>query len=831
MKKQSLFGKLIVLFCFIMLMAAFSMPAMAETDIANDTSGSTIDFSVNIEWLDYNANSRPESLTIDVYRTTTSSDADATYVTSQEMTPDSDGNWPTITFSGLPKYDDDGNEYTYSVDEENVPDGYTAALLGDQEKDFTIVNTRTSAPETVNVTKKWVGDATDSVDVNLYADEEVYDTVTLNAANEWTYTWEELPALSDEDYHSINYRVDEAAVPNGYSKSVEGSSGDYTITNTELTDVSVQKVWSDGEGQNRPNSISVQLYADGVATGDKIILMEDNGWEYTWENLDKCNSDGSEIEYTVEENEVEGYKTEITQEGNVFTITNSEVTSVSVNKVWNDGDSADRPDSVQVQLYANGVATGDKITLNEDNGWTYTWSDLDKYDSYANEIEYTVKEDTISGYTSEVTGDASSGFTVTNTKTIDIPVTKKWVGDAASSATVRLLANGTEVDSLTLTANNNWTDSFEDVAQYDNDGNEIPYTLTEDSIDGYESSITGDASSGFTVTNTKTIDIPVSKEWASGTTKEPVTVELLRNGNATGVTMTLDESNEWKGTFTDQPEYDSTGTKYIYTVKEITDDYTWSVSGSAENGFVITNGTREITAEDPPVLKAITGDKPSKDSRFYFTLTAEPEKSTLPTGMTEMPMPTAASSSQSMTISVVGEGSGEFGDFVFTEPGTYVYEVKENNTGAKGYDYDDTVYEVRYVVQEADDSTTGSHNVLTCERTILKDGIVQSGMSFTFTNKYTSPNTPNSDGSNDDPDTDIRGGNSGENANGSSNDRTGQEGPNSGTAAKNGSVNSGVSAVRTGDTSNIGLWIVVLAASAAAVTIGLLLRKRFSQRN
>ncbi|MGI6211790.1 MAG: Cna B-type domain-containing protein [Anaerovoracaceae bacterium] len=889
---------------------------MVDTVTADDT-GDTIDIPVTFEWNDDVPAARPESLTVNLYRSLKGSSEEATLVASQEAVQDGDGNFPDLTFTGLPLYDEHGNEYEYSVNEASTLDAYTCVIRGDQDVGFTIANTF-YVPKTITVTKKWVGTPTDSVTMDLYADGELYDSVILDSTNGWTHTWDDLPKRSDEDWHEIIYLVKEVPI-DGYRTVVSEGSENYTFTNIEQTKVSVQKVWNDGDGENRPSSVQVQLYADGSPTGDPITLNSNMDWSYTWDGLDKYHMDRTKIEYSVKEVPIDGYRTEVTENStNDFTITNTEQTSVSVNKVWNDGDGTGRPSSVTVQLYANGEPSGDAVTLSSDNSWTHTWKGLDKYGDNAEKIEYTVKEDTVSGYTSEVsgdassgftvtntktidipvtkkwvgdaassatvrllangrevdnltltannnwtdsfedvaqydndrneitytltedsidgyessiTGDASSGFTVTNTKTIDIPVTKKWVGDAASSATVRLLANGTEVDNLTLTANNNWTDSFEDVAQYDNDGNEIPYTLTEDSIDGYESSITGDESSGFTVTNTKTIDIPVSKEWASGTTKEPVTVELLRNGNATGVTMTLDESNGWKGTFTDQPEYDSSGTKYTYTVKEITDDYTWSVSGSAENGFVITNETREIKAGDPPVRKTITGDKPSKDSRFYFTLTAAPEKSTLPTGMTEMPMPTAASSSQSMTISVVGEGSGEFGDFVFTEPGTYVYEVKEKNTGVKGYDYDDTVYEVRYVVEEADNSTTGSHNVLTCERTILKDGIVQSDMSFAFTNKYTSPNTPNSDGSNDDPDTDIRGGNSGENANGSSNDRTGQEGPNSGTTAKNGSGNSGVSAVRTGDTSNIGLWIVVLAASAAAVTIGLLLRKRFSQRN
>ena len=41
---------------------------------------------------------------------------------------------------------------------------------------------------------------------------------------------------------------------------------------------------------------------------------------------------------------------------------------------------------------------------------------MDKYNADGTEIVYTVKEDEVSGYTSEVTGDATTGFTITNTE-------------------------------------------------------------------------------------------------------------------------------------------------------------------------------------------------------------------------------------------------------------------------------------------------------------------------------------------------------------------------------------------------------------------------------
>jgi pilin isopeptide linkage protein/LPXTG-motif cell wall-anchored protein len=97
---------------------------------------------------------------------------------------------------------------------------------------------------------------------------------------------------------------------------------------------------------------------------------------------------------------------------------------------------------------------------------------------------------------------------------------------------------------------------------------------------------------------------------------------------------------------------------------------------------------------DPPVKKVITGDTPATDETFYFTITAKPDQSTLPEGMTKMPMPEAANGQQSYTMSIVGEGEREFGEIWFSQPGKYVYEITENKGNADGYGYDKSVYTV-----------------------------------------------------------------------------------------------------------------------------------------
>ncbi|HBI91976.1 MAG TPA: collagen-binding protein, partial [Terrisporobacter glycolicus] len=65
-------------------------------------------------------------------------------------------------------------------------------------------------------------------------------------------------------------------------------------------------------------------------------LNEGNEWKYTFSNLEKYK-DGKEINYTVEETPIDGYKSEITgnmNSGFVIKNINTEKISIPVNKVW-----------------------------------------------------------------------------------------------------------------------------------------------------------------------------------------------------------------------------------------------------------------------------------------------------------------------------------------------------------------------------------------------------------------------------------------------------------------------------------------------------------------
>lgn len=275
---------------------------------------------------------------------------------------------------------------------------------------------------------------------------------------------------------------------------------------------------------------------------------------------------------------------------NTYTPTKTEV---PVKKVWKDENNQDgkRPTSVTVKLLADGQDTGKTLELTEANGWAGSFKDLDA-DKGGTPIKYTVVEVTVAGYTSEITGDAASGFTITNSyspETVDVKATKNWDdannqdGKRPTKITINLLADGEKVASkeVQAAADGTWTATFEKLAKY-KAGKEIKYTVTEEAVAEYEATITD-----FTITNKyapKEIDYKVTKVWndannQDGKRPESVTVQLYKKvGNADPVavegkklTLTAKEKtddNTWVASFTNLPQYEA-GKEITYSIKEV----------------------------------------------------------------------------------------------------------------------------------------------------------------------------------------------------------------------------------------------------------------------
>ncbi len=515
-----------------------------------------------------------------------------------------------VTIDGEPVYvkaviKKNGNKMvatvTYYSDE-----NYATEVSDPSFNNTTVITEKTE----VSVEKKWADNENQdrvrpgSIQVQLYADETAQgDPIELNEDNGWKYTWSNLEKKSGSN--DIEYTVDEVSVPAGYTKTVTANEGktEYTITNThttETTEATVRKVWNDSNDQDgkRPDSLNVNLM-NGNTVVDTVTLTADNNWTATVQNLPK-KANGTDIVYSWSEgNMPEGYSlTDTAKDGTVTTLTNSystEETSVSVRKVWTDSDNQDgiRPESISVQLKADGKASGDPVVLNEVNNWTYTWTKLAK-NANKTEIQYTVDEvDVPSGYTKTVTKE-STGYVITNThnpETTSINGTKTWSdndnqdGKRPTSITVNLLANGTKVDSKEVTANDNWKYEFTNLPKYAA-GNEITYTVEEDAVEGYEATV-----DGYNITNThkpETTKVEGTKTWndsdnQDGIRPDSITVNLFANGTKVD-SKEVTANDNWKYSFTNLPKY-AAGNEIIYTVsEELVDGYEASV-----NDYNITN--------------------------------------------------------------------------------------------------------------------------------------------------------------------------------------------------------------------------------------------------
>ena len=519
----------------------------------------------------------------------------------------------------LPKYAA-GQEIAYTVAEEAVS-GYTSKVDG-----YNITNSYT--PETVKISgqKKWDdadnqdGKRPASIKVKILNGDTVVDEQNVTSANEWKYESKALPKYAAGQ--EITYTVSEEAVP-GYTSKVEG----YNITNSytpETTTVSGSKTWEDGDNQDgkRPASITVNLLADGQKVNTQTV-GEAEGWSYNFTGL-PVYKDGQRITYTVTEEAVPGYSTNL----NGYNITNSytpEKTEITASKTWNDSDNQDgkRPTKISIKLMktVGGVKTevaSKEVTAADQ--WQTKFENLPVYEN-GQKIDYSIEEDDVAGYTKEI-----KDFTVTNSYTpemIKISGQKVWDdadnqdGKRPASVKVKVKNGDTVVDELEVTAANDWKFESKALPKYAA-GQEIAYTVTEEAVAEYQTKI-----DKFTITNSYTpqsTEYAVTKVWDDANNQDgkrpaSITVQLYSSVNGqepvavAGKTLTLTvadkaDANTWKASFTNLPQFDK-GQEITYSVKE--DDAT--VAALKEKGYSPKVEGQTITNSHTPEQVKVSGQK------------------------------------------------------------------------------------------------------------------------------------------------------------------------------------------------------------------------------
>ena len=424
-----------------------------------------------------------------------------------------------------------------------------------------------------------------------------YDTKTITATVTVTDNGkgalEATVAYNDEKAFENTYTPAGAtSVTLGAKKVLEGKdleAGKYSFELKKEDGTVVETVTNAADGTVTFSPIS---YDESQVGTHKYTISEVAGTE-TGITYDKTVQ---EVEVTVEKVSATELKATASKEANDLVFTNKYTpakTEVPVKKVWKDANNQDgkRPTSVTVKLLADGQDTGKTLELNAANNWAGSFTNLDA-DKGGTPIKYTVVEVTVTGYTSDVTGDAASGFTITNSyspETVDVKATKNWEdannqdGKRPTKITINLLADGQKVDSKEVQAatDGTWTVEFTKLAKY-KAGKEIKYTVTEEAVAEYESTITD-----FTITNKyapKAIDYKVTKVWndannQDGKRPESVTVQLFKSVGGSkpvaveGKKLTLTakdktDANTWVASFTNLPQYEA-GKEITYSIKEV----------------------------------------------------------------------------------------------------------------------------------------------------------------------------------------------------------------------------------------------------------------------
>ena len=185
---------------------------------------------------------------------------------------------------------------------------------------------------TINVNKNWQdndnqdGKRPEKITVELYRnnENEPVATATIDASTDWKYVFSKLPKY-DENKNEITYKVVEGTVPE-YDTEYEITDNEVEIYNHHTpatTEVSGSKTWDDADNQDgkRPSSIIVNLLADGEKVDSKTVTAE-NEWNWSFTDLNKY-AKGREIQYTITEDKVENYITNIEKTENGYVVTNS----------------------------------------------------------------------------------------------------------------------------------------------------------------------------------------------------------------------------------------------------------------------------------------------------------------------------------------------------------------------------------------------------------------------------------------------------------------------------------------------------------------------------
>lgn len=471
--------------------------------------------------------------------------------------------------------------------------------------------------------------------IRLLADNEVIAKKTFESwVSPSDMKWEFTDLPKYKNGKEIKYTIEEEMV-DGYLPEYSGYDVINNVTDEAFIKITGKKIWNDNNNQDgvRPASITIELLQDGkpMKPAKKAVVSEKTNWEWSFEYLPKSytqladdgyNQVTIDHVYSIHEVKVPEYETQIQQNGNDYTVTNTheaKTVNLSGTKTWVDNNNAHglRPQSITIWLTANGIEVENSrktitpTTVGEEQVWSWTYENLPKYKN-GREIKYAIREMPVLGYTTSYSEDKLS---IINTEQLtSISGTKSWMGDSyydwvnparPQSITVKLKAvidwQTVDMGEATVSAANNWTYSFEDLPVYGSNGEKIQYTVEEVVPEGYSPKY-----EGYDITNRygEYTDIYGQKQWnevpQGYELPETITLQLSppiwQRGEMRTLTTTTSAEEGWNYRFTDLPKKDYQGNEITYTVTEVTevDGFISSGAGTAQNNYTIVNTYNRI---------------------------------------------------------------------------------------------------------------------------------------------------------------------------------------------------------------------------------------------
>ncbi len=430
----------------------------------------------------------------------------------------------------------------------------------------------------------------------------------------------------------------------GNEEVVQGETINYTIKVTNKTDKKL-------EGIEVKDVLPEEVDLNSIQYETEPKMVEGNIVKW---NVDIEPNAEVEIKFSVKVKTTVAPDTEIKNSAiangktsnEVITKVDEATVSVPVSKeiVSGESDAAKAYPISGAVVTLNGTdGSTQSVTLNDQNGYKYEFTNLLKYDAQGNEITYTAEESAIKGEEEEFKHykqDESKGegqFVNTfdpatvQEETTELPVHKDIVtnnSDAAKAYAITgvvVTLKGTEVAPITLNEANNYTGKFTGLKKYDEEGNLIKYNAEESAIAEEEAAFnhytkTENEEGQFVNTfDPSTVqdktELTVTKTWDDMDNKfntrpesGAIKVNLKANGKIVQKDVSIKASEGWTYTFRDLNKYDSTGKIIDYTVEEeLIPNYNYPPTyNKTDNGYEIVN---KADLKETSIDKTVVGIK------------------------------------------------------------------------------------------------------------------------------------------------------------------------------------------------------------------------------